>query len=609
VKDLWGQSRPAKSVTALTELNLTNIEDNCVTSKQLDDFTILFDDWNLDSSEDGTELCVSDLPQPVFRCEHCNCILAGNALSQHHMLVEHMGCMICVTVNELIFDFGMRELCVELGIDIDGQVILSSVPRYPYLRLRDLEDLGVAGKSPKVWSYHNGGYYPCDWADRILVVVALLNFGHTDFVICGGESNPGPVGSASEGDLQVLLSVDYRDDTSDVASDVCCVPKDAAYEAHCDLMKERSAFIAPTKGKRDKLARRDNKSQTPSTARSSVSKGVQRPKGSGGSPKFGQARAEKFSFSRLADQVESYHLTEAYNTARKAGVKDEESRQRFNRFVRDNIRKIDPSVAVVCMEDGCGKADLYLCKHCIVNRGVEAVEEGGFIVPTGQNNFTWRTMIADGIRSWFAWPKFEMEVVNNHNLAGFTNDQLGDSDIITECYNYVKMNQHTTYVIAGKFDREAKLAHSKKLATQWLDVAKVPLDARTETRFVNIWWHTVQRVSDQAEVDMLVAYTDPTHNWVFHFALTTLKQHWKPVVIVGGLFVATSSPTVRGWTMSAVEKAFRFSALAQLKELELVSQTGSQLVLLSVEHTYNTAQAMVRGIFHGVAYHFFGKTL
>jgi len=229
-------------------------------------------------------------------------------------------------------------------------------------------------------------------------------------------------------------------------------------------------------------------------------------------PPPGQAR-DTTSKKAIEQAVEGYHRTEWYSKAIKSGFKNLGALKRFNETVAAFQDQIDPLLVPVCME--CGNSDVELCDHFVVAAKVAVdVEEDALVIVPAVNmkhRFQW----VDKIRRMFTWPSFNSTLVQNHNLAGFRNEQIADTYIWPELFSYIRMGFNTTYVINGVNDRAAKLAHAKKLGVRFLDETKVSLADRNRPEFVNRFIHTVQRACDQRDDEMLLVETNPVHNfWV-----------------------------------------------------------------------------------------------
>lgn len=239
------------------------------------------------------------------------------------------------------------------------------------------------------------------------------------------------------------------------------------------------------------------------------------PKAQGiGSPKLGRpgtATKRNDIKQDVVKQTAQFRNTNTYLAAVDKGFKNRLALDKFNSWVRNS--DIDPSKVRVCNE--CGACDLELCEHFIVNSPtVAAVDQSGaLLIPTGPCNFNYRWMWVDKIKRMFVWPKFDADVVNNHNLNGFHNEQLGDSLINEQLFNYIRLGMNTSYVINGVDDRSARLAHCHKLASRFMDENKIKQSDRTETRFVNVVTSTIQRACDSAENRMLYAPSNPSHNF------------------------------------------------------------------------------------------------
>lgn len=318
-------------------------------------------------------------------------------------------------------------------------------------------------------------------------------------------------------------------------------------------------------------------------------------------PPPGQARADSKKF--IEQEVENYHRTEWYSKAVRAGFKTAGALKRFNETVVAFQNQIDPLQVPVCME--CGNSDVELCEHFVVAAKVAVdVEEDALVIVPAVNmkhRFQW----VNKFRRMFTWPSFDSTLVQNHNLAGFDNEQITDAYIWPELFSYIRLGFNTTYVIQGVHDRAAKLAHAKKLGVRFLDETKVGLADRNRPEFVNRFVHTVQRACDQRDDEMLLKETNPNQNfWVAPSTLLKVAGmsavcgmiYFSPV-ITARLHVALLRPIHSFCGRLATESVVSLllgSAQALRYAMRTVWETSSAIRLLmwsgSVKHSSTVIQ-------------------
>lgn len=232
--------------------------------------------------------------------------------------------------------------------------------------------------------------------------------------------------------------------------------------------------------------------------------------------------------------LNEYKYTKVYREAVSKTFKNKAALDAFNLWVKKNEDSIDPSAVVVCQD--CGKSDLELC-DCWITAAPNAVQvtPGAVLaVPSGPVNIKWRFQWVERVRRMFAWPSYTPDVPLNHNIGWMSNSQLPEDDMVIEpMLCYIRQHMNTSYKINGVLDRNAKLAHCKKLAIRFLDEQKVPLDERLSHRFVACMHLTVQKATDMPDDDFLLKYNNEDHN---------IGSLWKnfqsapvrPLLIVGG---------------------------------------------------------------------------
>lgn len=238
----------------------------------------------------------------------------------------------------------------------------------------------------------------------------------------------------------------------------------------------------------------------------------QKPSGRGkGSPKDGQAR-------HISTELNTYKFSKLYHDAIAKGFKSKAALDAFNTWTQSHIDDIDEKEQVACHY--CGQVDLLLC-DCFISESAGAIEvvDDAIIIPSGRNVINiqysmfgrfWRRVMRGYNKS-----TFEFDAVNNHHINEIPEllnvpevQHKVDDNIIEGLYNFIRVNQHTSYELSGVDNRQARLAHSHKLALRWVTLNK--LDKRlSETMFVNQMMITVQRATDQAESSALYTHVDP----------------------------------------------------------------------------------------------------
>lgn len=211
--------------------------------------------------------------------------------------------------------------------------------------------------------------------------------------------------------------------------------------------------------------------------------------------------------------VAEYRSTSWYEAAFKRGFNNQMALDRFNNIVRNRINDIDPNSIPVCME--CGNSDLVLCEHFVTPvTTATALDQGVLVVPqTRGYNLTWRLNFVNGIKRMFVWPKFNSDLLVNHENRGFDPSIISDNEIWPEMYNYIRLHLNTCYKIDGKFDRRAKLAHCKKLSQRFLVDFKIPVVECLHQSVVNKINLTIARACDQRDDQTLYKERDPRWNF------------------------------------------------------------------------------------------------
>jgi len=196
--------------------------------------------------------------------------------------------------------------------------------------------------------------------------------------------------------------------------------------------------------------------------------------------------------------------------------------------------EIDPSLAQVCHT--CGNADLILCEHNVAEPTVEQEVLKEFApAPVLRTEHFWSFHLWDSIKRSLNWPKFDIAVQNNTNLAGFENGDIPDENIIPELYNYVKLRMQSSYAVNGKESRPLRLEHCRRLASKWLESRKMEKAAEESTILTNRIMFTTQRVCDNTENSVMYGETDPNQN--FLLARLPILKSW-PKLLIGMLLYA-----------------------------------------------------------------------
>jgi hypothetical protein len=269
-----------------------------------------------------------------------------------------------------------------------------------------------------------------------------------------------------------------------------------------------SPAVASTQKADRKARRRRGRGHTPNQG----AKSPQQPSGNGiGSPKDGQAR-------QIAKDLNVYKYTKLYNEAVHKGFKTDAALQKFNAWVTDHIDDIDPREQVACNK--CGGVDYLLCK-CFITCEPTSVDivDDAIVIPAGRNiidiKYTWFGQLWRRVIRGYDKSQLDYTVVNNHNINEVATllkkpklQKQVDENIIVPLYNYLRVNQHTSYDLSGVDNRAARLAHCHKLALRWVTLNKLD-DNLSETLFVNQMMITVQRAADQVENRTIYGAIDP----------------------------------------------------------------------------------------------------
>jgi hypothetical protein len=273
--------------------------------------------------------------------------------------------------------------------------------------------------------------------------------------------------------------------------------------------------------------------------------------------------------------------------------KTKEALSKFNSWAETNSDHIDPASYIVCGD--CGHCDLKLCECMVTNAptSVQISTDSVFAIPTGKLNVKWTHQWVKSVRRMFAWPNYNPELPINHHLSALNNSLLPEGDmLIPDMLAYIRLHQNTSYMLNGVFDRDAKLAHSKKLALRFLDECKVKHSDRNAAGFVARMHYTVQKATDSGDDEFLFAKCNEHHNiWSFlpapvqvaRFILQTIK--WSIIAllfIIAELVVASminsyfdSMDSIIEPIQSSVSGSFSHSASLHLTDWDsLLAQSG-----------------------------------
>lgn len=308
-----------------------------------------------------------------------------------------------------------------------------------------------------------------------------------------------------------------------------------------------------------------------------VSKKTPKPKpvkGRSGPP---VGRTHSVTVQQLARQVENYHCTEAYTKAVNKGFKTIGAIDKFNEFVHENKDKIDPSAITVCGE--CGQADIYICKcqiptesHTVELDEIDLDEGVVFVVrsqPWAHTRFV-RSAITS-VKNWWE-PKFDANRINNPS-AGYAVEQTNHI-LDVDMFNYMKAEASTSYLIDGKYDRQAKLAHMKKLGKQYWDKVKMPLSERITSARTNQLIATAARATDEIDTEMLQQELNPMGGGYFWAKMLGFGQLVTRVITILLLSIFLL------WSIGALPSATLFHWL--LHNLETLSWGTSLLGSMEV---------------------------
>jgi len=262
-------------------------------------------------------------------------------------------------------------------------------------------------------------------------------------------------------------------------------------------------------------------------------------------PQPGQARD-------IGKQLNVYHRTRWYKDAVMAGFKNKTALDKFNRVVKAFDDQIDPACIPVCTE--CGHSDLELCDHFITAKGVVVVD-GAVAIPAGEQNIRFYFNWVERVKRMFTWPSFNTELPVNHNSAGFDNSQLPDDYLWPELAAYLRLYRNTSYEINGVFDREAKLAHYKKLALRYFDEGKIKMTDRLTASFINRMNHTIQACVDSRDDETLFACSTVQYNSFWKAPSALLSKIPLRALVIAGVIASpwlVSKLVIANWKLQGM---------------------------------------------------------
>lgn len=296
--------------------------------------------------------------------------------------------------------------------------------------------------------------------------------------------------------------------------------------------------------------------------------------------------------------VQEYQRTKWYVKAVEAGFKNQEALDRFNQAVTAMADHIDPRSAPVC--EWCGHSDITLCS-CLITNAANAVRVdvvgNVLVLPQGEANNLWRFMWVEKVRRMFVRPSYNPANDVNHNIGWLGNGDLPEADmLLADMLAYIRLNQHSTYIVNGVEDRRAKLAHSKKLALRYLDEKKVPLAERCQPNAVARIHYTVQKATDQPDDAFLFAPVNEKHNITSFVKAPGLNITRYHIIAIASII----SPALVRWGVLANMRVnlYLWSRLAILNARILVSGSGLMLKSLTLT-SYRALRAIAEDILNG----------
>lgn len=332
-------------------------------------------------------------------------------------------------------------------------------------------------------------------------------------------------------------------------------------------------------------------------AKGKAGKGTSNPKTRKGNGKAPCEISGKSKVSRQ-DQIQSglniYRSTKWYREAVVKGFKNKTALDRFNAHVETLSDEIDPTAYPVCTD--CGHSDLRLCDcMLVVSPTAVHVEGDALIIPSGSVNTIWRFDWVDRVRRMFIRPHFNIDTDINHNIGWLSNTQLSEDDYLwPEMLSFIRLRMNVTYVINGRDDRMARLAHCNKLALLFLDTMKIKTKEQLNPAMVNRVLYTVKKACDQVDNQFLHAESNEDHS-IFR------AVPWASVLKWGLIAGAITSPIlVSKLANVSMRTTFRiWSRLAQTNAL-ILADGSVQAFRFALNHLRYTVSALLANIWNGI---------
>jgi hypothetical protein len=295
-----------------------------------------------------------------------------------------------------------------------------------------------------------------------------------------------------------------------------------------------------------------------------------------GPPKRQPARGPRINqpgHQDLVRQVDNFRLTEVYLKGRDKIYPDAAALARFNNWVQANIAQIDPAQCSVCAI--CGDANLILCDHHVVAPPAPPAQVVAQVNPVYQ--WGWWRFVKPAFRI-LSSPKIELNVQNNRYIGYLGNEHIDDQEIIPDLYNYITVNQQTSYLVNGYDSRPLRLAHSHKLAHRWAEAYKRSEDLVTNTVFANQFKITIQRAADQVENHMFYGYSNPTAN----FGLAWLPNSSLVFYVLAFLVCFLALKVVSPILLPTLAELAVWHYMGSFRLLIITAWTGSLAILKSL---------------------------
>jgi len=421
--------------------------------------------------------------------------------------------------------------------------------------------------------------------------------GHKNYIIAGGESNPGPPkvarrgGAAARppvqgergpqpGQARALAAVQGIAN----ANEAIAAAEDAADEV-LDDRPQRAAKQATSEWDKEKfqIVRADNiqrdiqYTETAEDVRARHS----RVKGVAPTYKTKVSEAGKISCEYESD---AFPLTAVYNRAVEVGFSNDDALTNFNEWVEANIRKINPVAARICNE--CGASKMTLCEHFITRAKATMLVDGQLAIPSG-DNFCYEFRFVDRVRRIFAWPKFLPNAHVNRGLAFYHNRDILDKDadnlLMPKLLAHLRLKMNVDYTVDGTDRRNLRLQHCQKLAMSYFDRLGISEDERATPGFVNSALHTIQVACDNDENRMLLGHNSPS-SWSF-----PTSQLPRALVMCTPVALTMLSPRARAAIYSALLRPLTSYLRRHL-------QVSTELLLSGSAHALRQAAILAIGI-------------